>query len=323
MQDRLEWIQQLLSRVRKEVRKVIIGQQDAIDQAMIAILTGRHALVEGVPGVAKTMLVRSLAHLLGCEFQRIQFTSDLTPTDVIGTKTFNPKTNEFTLIKGPIFTTFLLADEINRAHAKTQSALLEAMQEHQVTIDRHTYPLSPNFTVFATQNPIEFEGTYPLAEAQKDRFLIKIFMGCPDEDEERQLGSRTITKEAPQAMLESGAIKPVLTDERLAVARQALDLVEVSPEIVQYAVAIVRLTRNHSTIQIGAGPRATESLLHSSRVHSVLEGRSSVIAEDVQRMTMACIEHRITLKPEFIEEGLTCAETVEHILQSVPPPMIS
>lgn len=319
-QETLDWIQQLLTGVRKEVRKVIIGQHDVIDLALIAILTGRHALVEGVPGVAKTMLVRTLAHLLGCPFQRIQFTSDLTPTDIIGTNAFNPQTSEFTLLKGPIFTTFLLADEINRAPAKTQSALLEAMQEHQVTIDRHTYPLSANFTVFATQNPIESEGTYPLAEAQKDRFLIKITMECPSEDEELQLGTRTLTKESPQAMLDGDAIRPILTAERLAVVRQCLDLVEAPPEIVQYVVSIVRLTRNHSSIKVGAGPRATEALLHASRVHAILDSRTTVSPDDVQKMTMACIEHRMMLKPEFIDEGLTCAEAVKHILASVPPP---
>jgi MoxR-like ATPase len=173
-------IQEVLNRARADVRKVIIGQEDVIDKALIAIFTGHHALIEGVPGVAKTLLVRTLARVLGSEFNRIQFTPDLMPADITGTNVYNMQANEFTLIKGPVFTTFLLADEINRAPAKTQSALLQAMQERKVTIDRDTHTLSPNFTVFATQNPVEYEGTYPLPEAQKDRFMLKVSMLTPD-----------------------------------------------------------------------------------------------------------------------------------------------
>ena len=175
----MQAIQEVLTRARTEVRKVIIGQEDVIDKALIAISTGHHALIEGVPGVAKTLLVRTLARVLGCEYNRIQFTPDLMPADITGTNVFNMKLNEFALIKGPVFTTFLLADEINRAPAKTQSALLQAMQERRVTIDRETHSLSPNFTVFATQNPVEYEGTYPLPEAQKDRFMLKVSMSAP------------------------------------------------------------------------------------------------------------------------------------------------
>jgi MoxR-like ATPase len=313
-------IQHVLAHVRREVAKVIIGQSEVIDHALIAIFAGRHALVEGVPGVAKTLLVRTLAHLLGCPFHRIQFTPDLSPTDIIGTNVFNPKTNEFTLIKGPIFTTFLLADEINRAPAKTQSALLQAMQEHQVTIDRQTHPLSPNFAVFATQNPIESEGVYALPEAQKDRFLIKIRMGYPNEEEELTLGQRTLTKEAPETLLESGVIRPILTAERLTALRESLEAIEVRPELIRYVVALTRLTRNHAAIKVGAGPRATQALLLSSRVHAAIQGRDSIVAEDVRRMALACLEHRVILKPDFVAEGLTCAEAVQHVLQSVPAP---
>lgn len=316
----VQQIQEVLAEVRREVGKVIIGQSEVIDHALIAIFTGRHALVEGVPGVAKTLLVRALAHLLGCTFHRIQFTPDLSPMDIIGTNVFNPKTNELTLIKGPIFTTFLLADEINRAPAKTQSALLQAMQEHQVTIDRQTYPLSSNFTVFATQNPIESEGTYALPEAQKDRFLIKIRMDCPKEDEEIRLAERTLTKEAPEALLESGVIQPVLTAERLAVFRDSLEAIETSPKLVRYVVALTRLTRNHAAIKVGAGPRATQALLLASRVHAAIHGRGAVTPEDVSRMALACLEHRLILKPDFVEKGLTCAEAVQHVLRSVPLP---
>src|SRR5262245_26587554 len=187
-----ERLKEVLAQARHEVGKVIIGQADVIDRALIAIFTNQHALIEGVPGVAKTLLVRTLARVLGCEFERIQFTPDLMPADITGTNVFNLQRNEFTLVRGPIFTTFLLADEINRAPAKTQSALLQAMQERRVTIDRETHPLSKTFTVFATQNPVEYEGTYPLPEAQKDRFLIKIEMAPPTQTEERDLAQKML-----------------------------------------------------------------------------------------------------------------------------------
>src|SRR5881296_3146266 len=194
--DRLK---NVLTQARHETAKVIIGQNDVIEKALIAIFTGNHALVEGVPGVAKTLLVRTFAHVLGCEFARIQFTPDLMPADITGTNVFNFQRNEFSLIKGPIFTSFLLADEINRAPAKTQSALLQGMQERVVTIDRETHPLPANFTVFATQNPVEYEGTYPLPEAQKDRFMLKITILTPPRDEEYTLAQRTLGKESPEA----------------------------------------------------------------------------------------------------------------------------
>src|SRR5438876_3374701 len=206
MQPNSDRLKQVLTQARQEVAKVIIGQSDVVDKALIAIFTGSHALVEGVPGVAKTLLVRTLAQVLGCSFARIQFTPDLMPTDIIGTNVFNLQRNEFTLIKGPIFTSFLLADDINRAPAKTQSALLQAMQARAVAIERDTHSLPLNFTVFATQNPIEYEGTYPLPEAQKDRFMMKITMNCPERDEELMLARRTMSVGSPEATLASGAL---------------------------------------------------------------------------------------------------------------------
>src|SRR5207249_4967952 len=199
MHANADQLKETLVRARQEVAKVIIGQSEVVDKALITIFSGHHALIEGVPGVAKTLLVRTLAQVLGCEFARIQFTPDLMPADITGTNVFNLQRNEFTLIKGPIFTSFLLADEINRAPAKTQSALLQAMQERLVTIDRDTHVLPPNFTVFATQNPIEYEGTYALPEAQKDRFMLKVAMNCPDRSEELLLAQRTLGQEAPEA----------------------------------------------------------------------------------------------------------------------------
>ena len=320
MSEAIAKIQDVLAQARREVAKVIIGQSEVVDYALIAIFSGKHALVEGVPGVAKTLLVRTLAHLLGCTFHRIQFTPDLSPTDIIGACVFNPKLNEFTLVKGPIFTTFLLADEINRAPAKTQSALLQAMQEHQVTIDRDTYPLPGNFTVFATQNPIESEGTYPLPEAQKDRFLIKIGMGCPSEAEEISLAERTLTREAPEALIDNNVIQPILTPERLSALRESLESIKIGPELVQYAVNLARFTRNASAIKVGAGPRASQALLLSSRVNAAIQGRDTVTVDDIRRMALPCLEHRIILKAEFVEKGLSCAEAVQHVLQSVRAP---
>src|SRR3974390_2586086 len=223
MNQNFEQLKDVLSRARQETAKVIIGQSEVVDRALIAIFTGQHALIEGVPGVAKTLLVRTLTHVLGCDFSRIQFTPDLMPADITGTNFFNLQRKEFSLIKGPIFTSFLLADEINRAPAKTQSALLQAMQERLVPIDRETHALSPNLTVFATQNPVEYEGTYPLPEAQKDRFMLKITMTAPERDSELTLARRMIGKDSPEATLAAGVVQQVVTGEALAKLRGELD----------------------------------------------------------------------------------------------------
>src|SRR5262247_4598220 len=234
-----ERLKEVLAQARHETGKVIIGQHEVIERALIVIFTGNHALVEGVPGVAKTLLVRTLAQVLGCDFARIQFTPDLMPADITGTNVFNLQRNEFSLIKGPIFTSFLLADEINRAPAKTQSALLQAMQERVVTIDRDTHVLSPNFTVFATQSPIEYEGTYPLPEAQKDRFMLKITMKAPDRAEELALASRTMTNEAPETLLARGAVQPVIQAGELPDLRAGLAHIVMREELMAYLVDIV------------------------------------------------------------------------------------
>src|SRR5437867_2011872 len=247
-----ERLKEVLAQARHETGKVIIGQHEVIERALIVIFTGNHALIEGVPGVAKTLLVRTLAHVLGCEFSRIQFTPDLMPADITGTNVFNLQRNEFTLIKGPIFTSFLLADEINRAPAKTQSALLQAMQERLVTIDRDTHALSPNFTVFATQNPIEYEGTYPLPEAQKDRFMLKITMNPPERDEELMLAKRTMGTESPEGTLASGAVTAVMTAETLTALRGQLNHIVIREELVAYLVDIVRTTRKFESVLVGA-----------------------------------------------------------------------
>lgn len=316
----LEHLKHVLSRARDEVAKVIIGQREVVDKALIAIFANQHALVEGVPGIAKTLLVRTLAHVLGCDFARIQFTPDLMPADITGTNVFHLQTNTFTLVKGPIFTTFLLADEINRAPAKTQSALLQAMQERLVSIDRETHLLPDNFTVFATQNPIEYEGTYPLPEAQKDRFMLKITMDCPERDEEVALAARTLGPDSPEATLERGEVKPVITAAELTRLRAALQGLTVRQELIQYAVDIVRRSRTHSSVLVGAGPRATQAIVLGARVLAAMAGRDFVTPDDVKDMARPVLEHRIILRPEYEIEGLSVAEVIQHIVNEVAVP---
>ena len=313
-------LKQTLAATRAEVAKVIIGQADVVDRCLICIFTNQHGLIEGVPGVAKTLLVRTLAHVLGCGFARIQFTPDLMPADITGTNVFNLQKNEFTLIKGPVFTSFLLADEINRAPAKTQSALLQAMQERLVTIDRDTHALPPNFTVFATQNPIEYEGTYPLPEAQKDRFMPKISMTAPGREEEFTLAQRTLGPDSPEATLASGAVQPVIKTEDLTGLRDQLRAITLREELVGYLVDIIRATRTHESVLVGAGPRATQSLLLASRAAAALAGRDFVTPDDVKSMAVPVLEHRLILRPEFEIEGLSIGEVIQSILQQVAVP---
>jgi MoxR-like ATPase len=270
--------------------------------------------------VAKTLLVRTLAHVMQCDFSRIQFTPDLMPTDITGTHVFNLQKNEFTLVKGPVFTTFLLADEINRAPAKTQSALLQAMQERTVTIDRNTHELSPFFTVFATQNPIEYEGTYPLPEAQKDRFLLKISMDLPKREDELNLAQRMLGKDAPEKVLIEGGVKPIISPEVLGQLRQSLETILVKDELLAYIVDIVRKTRGHQSILVGAGPRATQALLLAGRTFAAINGRDFATPDDIKAMATPVLEHRLILRPEYEIEGLTVKEVIEDIIKSVAVP---
>jgi len=318
MNANLEKLTSTMERVRGEVRKVIIGQNAVVDEALIVIFTGHHALIEGVPGIAKTLLTRTLARTLGCEFGRIQFTPDLMPADITGTNVFNLQRNEFTLVKGPIFTSFLLADEINRAPAKTQSALLQAMQERAVTIDRETYELPANFTVFATQNPIEYEGTYPLPEAQKDRFMLKIVMRSPEREDELVLATRMLGTNSPEQAL--GAVVPCVRSEDLVELRHCLNDVLIREELVTYLVDVVRRTRSHESILVGAGPRATQSLLLASRAYAAISGRDFVTPDDIRAMAVPVLEHRLILRPEFEIEGLDEREVVQKILTEIAVP---
>jgi MoxR-like ATPase len=320
MDTTLGRLNEVLRTARQEVAKVIIGQEEVVDRALIVIFTNHHALVEGVPGIAKTLLVRTLAHVLGCEFNRIQFTPDLMPADILGTNVFDLKTSEFTLARGPVFTTFLLADEINRAPAKTQSALLQAMQERTVTIDRVTYPLPKNFTVFATQNPVEYEGTYPLPEAQKDRFMLKITMNYPTRDEELALAQRMLGEDSPEAVLALGKVKPVISGQELEVLRECLRKITIRPDLMDYLVDIIRTTRTHESVHVGAGPRATQALLLSSRAYAAIGGRDFVTPDDIKTMAGGVLEHRIVLRPEFEIEGHTVPEVIQQILRAVAVP---
>jgi MoxR-like ATPase len=316
MTENVAQLNTVLESIRAEVRKVIIGQDQVLDRCLAAILTGQHALIEGTPGTGKTLLVKTLARVLGCGFARIQFTPDLMPADITGTSVFNLQRNEFTLIRGPIFTSFLLADEINRAPAKTQSALLQAMQERTVTIDRDTHQLPANFTVFATQNPIEYEGTYPLPEAQKDRFMLKVSMGWPERDQELTLAQRMLGDDAPEAT----SVAQVAGADTLPQMQRWLQEIVVRDELLQYVVDVIRRTRVHESVQVGAGPRATQSLLLASRAHAAIAGRDFVTPDDVKSMAYPVLEHRLMLRPEYEIEGLSITEVVTKILQDVPVP---
>jgi MoxR-like ATPase len=320
MSATLEQLQSALARVKAEVGRVIIGQDEVIRQSLVVILTRNHALIEGVPGVAKTLLTRTFAQTMGCPFARIQFTPDLMPADITGTNVFSLQRSEFTLIPGPVFTTFLLADEINRAPAKTQSALLQAMQERSVTIDRQTYTLSANFTVFATMNPVESEGTYPLPEAQKDPFMLKIVMEAPNREDELVLANRMLGNNSPEAVLLRGEVQPVLQEADLEAMRACLDLVSLRPELMQYLVDVIRMTRTHESILAGGGPRATQALLLASRALAAIEERDFVTPDDVRTMAKPVLEHRLILRPESEIEGVTAGEVIQEILQKVPVP---
>jgi len=320
MNENTEILQKALTRIKAEVAKVIIGYDDIVEMALISIFSGTHALIEGVPGVAKTLLVRTLAHVMKCDFSRIQFTPDLMPTDITGTHVFNLQKDMFSLVKGPVFTTFLLADEINRAPAKTQSALLQAMQERTVTIDRETHKLPENFTVFATQNPIEYEGTYPLPEAQKDRFMLKITMDHPEQEDELTLAKRMLGKDSPESTLAGGAVKQILTPEIVTKLRSSLEGILVKEELIAYIVDIIRRTRKYQSVLVGAGPRATQALLLASRAYAAIKGRDFVTPDDIKSMAVPVLEHRLILRPEYEIEGMTVREVIENILKDIAVP---
>ncbi len=309
---------QLFERGREQIGRVIAGQQELIEQALLTLLCGGHALVEGVPGVAKTLAVKTLARFLSLVFRRVQGTPDMMPADILGTTVFSPKTNEFSLHKGPVFTQFLLADEINRMPPRTQAALLESMEERQVTMDGEAHALDSYFTVFATQNPLEFEGTYPLPEAQLDRFLIKIKVGYPALADERGILERHhASVEAKD--LDSIAIEPV-EFSLLAAARREIRAVKVEPAIIDYLLAIVRRTREWPTVSLGASPRASASLLVVAKAYAARDGRDFLIPDDVKRAAVPVLRHRLVLRPEAELEGFDTDRVVADVLAATALP---
>ena len=301
--------------VRTEVAKVISGQDTVVEQALVAILANGHVLIEGVPGVAKTLLVRSLAKAFALEYGRVQFTPDLMPSDVIGTNVFDQRTSDFSLRKGPIFVNVLLADEINRTPPKTQAALLEAMEERRVTIDGEAHPLPPPFLVFATQNPIDFEGTYPLPEAQQDRFLMKILVGYPDGAQEVDVLKRHHAGFVPQN-LEAAGIQPVVTAEELAQLHREVLSVTVEEKIFNYIYEIVDGTRKAQDILIGASPRAGIALMNCSKAIAALRGRDFVIPDDVKELALPILRHRVLLRPEAEVEGLSADRVLTSVIEA-------
>ena len=314
----MENLSRLAAHVRNEYSKVIIGQRDVIDQMLLVLVCGGHALMEGVPGLAKTLAVKTLARIYGLGFQRVQCTADLMPADVMGTNVFNMAASSFALHRGPVFTDLLLVDEINRTSPRTQAALLEAMEERQVTIDGTRYALSGNFTVLATQNPIEFEGTYPLPEAQLDRFLLKIRVGYPSEKEEAEILERW-GQGFDSRRFEAIEVAPI-DAAWLAAARQEIESVRVEPALYKYLVTLVRRTRDWPALTLGASPRAAIGLFSVARAFAGIEGRDFLIPDDIKTAAPAVLRHRIMLKPEADLEGLTADQVVSEILAAVEVP---
>lgn len=308
-----------IAQITGELHKTIVGQEDVIEQILVAILAEGHALIEGVPGTAKTLMVKTLAQIIGARFSRIQFTPDLMPSDITGNNVFNMQTSEFSLRPGPIFTDILLADEINRTPPKTQSALLEAMEERQVTIDGKRYRLSPMFTVLATENPIEYEGTYPLPEAQLDRFMLKILIDYPAEEAEREIVSRW-DEGFNSRHLEQVQLNRLQDAEAIQKCRAEIKAMRMEPGVQKYIVELVRKTRNHPTILYGASPRASVALLLCSKALAAIRGRDFPTPDDVRDVAFPVLRHRLALRAEAELDGATTDAVISDIVKTVEVP---
>ena len=315
----LEYVASTIAHIVTELRKVIVGQDEPIEQILVALLAEGHALIEGVPGTAKTLTVKTLARIIGADFGRIQFTPDLMPSDITGTNVFNVATSDFTLRRGPIFTDIMLADEINRTPPKTQAALLEAMEERQVTIDGEQHKLSPLFTVLATENPIEYEGTYPLPEAQLDRFLLKILLGYPSEQAEQQVVANWDAGFNAR-QLERVNLVPLAEADAISRCRAEVRSARMEPGVQRYIVEIVRRTRSHPSVLYGASPRASVALLLCAKAISALRGREFSTPDDVRDIARPVLRHRLSLRAEAELDGATTDAVITDILQNVGVP---
>jgi len=305
--------------IRNEVSKAFLGQREVLDQLLLALLAGGHVLIEGVPGLGKTLLVRALATVMDCQFSRVQFTPDLMPSDVSGHAFYDPKTESFKIRRGPVFTNLLLADEINRAPAKTQSALLEVMQEQQVTIEGRSFLLSPPFMAIATQNPVEQEGTYPLPEAQLDRFLMKILLDYPAHADELQMVA-SVSKGKSVSDFDMSSLKKIITPEEIVAMQMGTAMVAVDEVVMDYAVRIVRATREWPGISLGAGPRGSLALVRTARAQAVLEERDFVTPDDIRNIAKPALRHRIALAPELQIEGQRVDDVLNALLVKVEAP---
>ncbi|HEY6489378.1 MAG: MoxR family ATPase [Terracidiphilus sp.] len=317
-QDRLRATRLLIAQARGELGKVISGQNGAIEEVLIAVLCQGHALLEGVPGIAKTLMVKALGRLLGLGFQRVQATPDLMPADILGTTILRPGTELFTFHAGPVFTDLLLVDEINRMPPRTQAALLECMEERQVTSDGERRALPSWFTVFATQNPVDFEGTYPLPEAQLDRFLMKIRVAYPSEQEELQILERHHASTG-MGLLEEAGIVPIASG-LLASARAEVRAIRIEPELYGYMLAVARQTREWPTLSLGASPRAALSVMLVAQAAAAFDGRDYLVPDDVKRAVSPVLRHRVILKPEAELEGFDPDRVLADVVASVPVP---
>ncbi len=311
-------VAELRGHVREQMARVIVGQEPALDQLLLVLLAGGHALLEGVPGLAKTLSVKALARVCGLRYQRVQCTPDLLPADVLGTSVFSPATGQFTLRRGPIFTDALLVDEINRTPSRTQSALLECMEERQVTLDGERHPLGPHFTVFATQNPVEFEGTYPLPEAQLDRFLLKVRFDYPAADVETRILQHCDRGPEARDVETMGLV--ALPAGALDAARAEVAAVRVEETLFPYVAAIARRTRDWASVMLGASPRAAIHLLAVAKAAAAVEGRDFLIPDDVKLAAPAVLRHRLTLRPEAELEGVSPDQVVTEVLDAVEVP---